>query len=376
MNMEKRIFQAKNNVVEKAEKPETVLPSEAQNKEVVPNGTNSVEMMGEVKFNRLQELGAAMATGKDLSDAERQEYDSLNKEFISAVKKNISQRKSESKNSSENPGITSLDKEKIERLKTLNRNKAILGFLDEDEEKERLGLISWRKKMALIYLNEKANTVTNQVEFEEPVEVFNETDVVKWKNGAENFKNFLQKINIKKSSEYDFDSVLFNPISIREIEALFLGERAATLFNQVDLSNPDNLMVFDLLRFFGFEMVGNYMYDKNQVKKVIQKHEDVFSVFRTKDPDEIMKLIVGENKQSVKNHLVTGLLLGFPIESVQEFEKRTREESWGRIPLEGKKSVNVYGITWADFNDSLESKIKQARLKAAFELSGILNANI
>ena len=34
---------------------------------VVPNGSNSVEIMGEERFNRLQKLGAILASGKVLN---------------------------------------------------------------------------------------------------------------------------------------------------------------------------------------------------------------------------------------------------------------------------------------------------------------------
>jgi hypothetical protein len=47
---------------------------------------SSVEIIGEDKFNRLQELGASLAVGKNLSSEDRREYQDLQKEFITATK--------------------------------------------------------------------------------------------------------------------------------------------------------------------------------------------------------------------------------------------------------------------------------------------------
>ena len=133
---------------------------------VVPNGSNSVEIMGEERFNRLQKLGAILASGKVLNQKENEEYIDLNKDFISAVQMNISHnkeletKKEENQNPSENQEMTVVDKERIEKLKTLNQAKSLLGFLTEDEETERAVLISWynssllRVEKCILFVNQ------------------------------------------------------------------------------------------------------------------------------------------------------------------------------------------------------------------------------
>lgn len=345
---------------------------------VIPNGHNTVEVMGKEKYNRLQELGAILASGKELGEEEKKEYADLNKEFISTVEMNIKHnkepetKKEENQNPSENQEITVVDKERIEKLKTLNQAKSLRGFLTEDEETERAVLISWYNASLLRELNEVANTTPKSIEFETPVEVFTEKDVLKWKNGAQKFKEFSNIINMKEKLVQKIDPVFFNPVVINELKALFLGEKPVILLQQnIDFDNPDHLKMVNLLKSFGVEIVGGYVYDKEQVKDVMIKNEEIFKVFDSKDPDKIIKLIAEEdklNKSEVKNHIATGILLGFPLESI----KRYSEEERNGENFSKRKSVNVYGISWVDFNDSVESKIKQARLKSAFELSGIL----
>ena len=360
---------------------EKISPVTTESSPVVPDGYNSVAVMGENKFDRLQELGAILASGKDLSEKEKKEYTDLNKEFISTVEMNIEHnkeletKKNKNQNSIENSEMTVMDKERIERLKTLNQAKSLLGLLTEDEETERAVLISWYNASVLKELNKIANTAPKSIEFETPVEIFNEKDVSKWKNGAQKFKEFSKIINMKEKLIQKIDPVFFNPVVINELKALFLGEKPVVLLQQnIDLNNPDHLAMVNLLESFGVEIIGGYIYDKEQVKGVIEKNEEIFKVFNSKDPDEIIRLIAEENKLNgleVKNHLATGVLLGFPLESVKKFKPYSEEEKDIKYPK--KQHVNIYGIQWSDFEDSLESKIRQSRLKSAFELSGILN---
>jgi len=361
------------NDIETPKTVEKIGPATTESYLVVPNGYNSVEILGEEKFNRLQELGASLATSKDLSKKERQEYSTLNREFIAAVEMNTSHNKEletkkvENQDSRENTEMAPADKGKIERLKTLNRNKALLGFLDEDEETERTVLISWYDANVLKELSKIAHTAPKSIEFETPVEIFTENDVSKWKDGTQKFKE-LKEIIQDKSMRETFEK-MFNPVDMNLLKALFLGEKPVVLLETlIDSNNPDNSVIVGLLKSFGIEVVGKYVYDKEQVRDVIAKHENIFEIFGSNDPDEVMG-IIGENKLAVSNHLAVGILLGFPIESIKKYSE---EEKEGR-KFSKRQGVNVYGVNWVDFDASPDSKIKQARLKSAFELSGILN---
>ena len=373
-----------------------------------PDDRTSAEIMGEDRFNRLQELGL-----KDLSDEERKEYLNLRSEFDAAfeistrnsrelsdwnahelekIRQDLDRKfkqqemggtenlandtqKIERWSSIDSEEISIEDKEKIKRLKYLNGLKGVLGSIDEDQEKELTALISWYDAKIFEILDKEANTPPSPTEVESPVEAFTEKDVLKWKEGTEKFKEFYKTLNIKEKSAKKVDSSLTNPLEINMFKTLFLGEKPVLLLDHddIDLNNPDYSATASLLETFGIGKIGPYVYDKKQVKNVIEKNKDIFESYNSKDPDELMKLIVHENEGgAVKNDLAVGVLLGFPIESAKIFASYKEERNKGIKPPENQRGVNVYGNAWVDFGDSLESKIRQARLKAAFELSGIL----
>ncbi len=355
------------------------ISTTAEASPVVPNGYNSVEIMGEENFNRLQELGAILAMGENLSEADREEYSDLNKKFINAVETSSRVRvantekpeehitKTRSQDSMEHPIVFEMDDEKFERLQILSRLRKLLGSLSSGDEQEYTILNSEFHTLYNNALRTSANTPPAPVIFESPVEIFNELDTLKWNKGAEKFKQFI-KIIQEQSVREKFETI-FNPIDLNALKALFLGEKPVVLLETP--LDPDNLEIINLLKSFGIEVKGKYVYDKEQVGDVIKKHKEIFEIFGSDDPDTIMGSI-GENKSAVGNHLAVGILLGLPTESVKKYEYYENEKRNGIQPTK-RQTINVYGIRWIDFDDSLESKIKQARLKSAFELSGILS---
>ena len=350
----------------------------------LPGG--SVDIMGEDNFNRMQELGASLATGKDLSAEDREEYYDLHNKFIAAVENPantanvISERgnnshdsvgveKTESQDYVEHPAVMAIGREKFERFQALETMKRLLGgHLPGDDEKEHDALNSEYHAAFLEYQRNDANTAPSPIAFETPVEIYTEDDVSRWKDGAQKFKNFSNEIK-DASAQEKFEAV-FNPIDANALKALFLKEKPAVLlgpgFDPADLYIAPVIKSFES---FGIGTVNKYVYDKEQVQNVIDTHKDLFGAFGSNDPDEIMALIADGNTEI--NHLAIGVLLGFPLESVKEFERYSKEKREGTGSSK-PRSVNVYGIHWMDFDNSLESKIRQARLKSAFELSGIL----
>jgi hypothetical protein len=341
-------------------------------------GFSHIETIGKEKFDRLQELGATMATGKELTDEERKEYSDLNHEFMDApetFKRRMTETKDKigNENQTEHPIVIVMDKEKIERLQSLNRAKELIGNLSGDEEKERAGLISEYDTAFLEYQRKMANTASSEIKFESPVEIFTENDILKWKDRTQKFKELSKAIQ-DGSMQAKFETV-FNPISTNELKALFLKEKPVVLLQSpIDPNNSENVALVNLLKSFGVETNGKYVYDKEQVKGVMEAHADIFKDLGSNDPDEIMNIlnVLGTQNGGVeKNHLAIGVLLGIPVESAKKFEHFSEEAKKG-IKSQKPRGVNVYGIQWADFDDSVEGKIRQAKLKAAFELSGIL----
>ena len=356
--------------------------SEPLNRDL-PGG--SVDIMGEDKFDRLQELGASLATGKDLSAEDKKEYYDLHNKFIAAVEhpantanvitereKNsydsVDVEKIESQDSVEHPAVATIGRRKFERLQTLEVMRKLLGgHLLGDDEKEYSILNSEFHSAFLEYQRNEANTAPSPITFESPVEIYTEDDVLKWKNGAQRFEEFSNDIRDALIQE-KFEAV-FNPIDTNALKALFLKEKPVVLLGPgFDPTDSYIAPVIKFLKSFGIGTVDKYVYDKEQVQHVLETHKEIFEAFNSTDPDEIMNLIANGN--SGNNHLAIGLLLGFPFKSVESFERREGKQR--EMMMSKPQYVNVYGIHWADFEDSLESRIKQARLKAAFELSGVL----
>lgn len=341
---------------------------------------SSVEIMGEDKFNRLQELGASLSTSKDLSSEDRREYQDLQKEFITAAKgfderlygrsnetKNLIGETREGENTDfvEHPAVVTVGGEKFNRLRELTEK---IKTLTREETQEYLSLQSESHAAFLKYRHDYANTAPAPITFESPVEIYTENDVLGWKKGAEKFKEFSE--GIQDASMREKFEAIFNPIDANALKALFLKEKPAVLLGAgFDPNDSYIAPVIKSLKSFGIGVVGTYIYDKEQVQHVLETHKDIFKTFDSTDPDEVMSLIANGNIGT--NHLAIGLLLGFPFKSVEKFKhgaEEQKEESASK-----PQDVNVYGVQWKDFDDSLESKIRQARLKAAFELSGVLS---
>jgi len=341
---------------------------------------SSVEIVGENRFNRMQELGASLAAGKELSAEDRAEYYNLHKEFITAAEgfderlygspsetKNLisEMRVGENTDFVEHPAILAMGKERFNRLRELTEKRK---NLTREETQEYLSLQSESHAAFLKYQHDYANTAPSSITFESPVEVYTENDVLGWESGAKKFKEFSDGIR-DASMQEKFEAV-FNPIDANALKALFLKEKPAVLLGAgFDPTDSYIAPVIESLKSFGIGVVGTYLYDKEQVQHVLETHKDIFKTFDSTDPDEVMSLIANGNIGT--NHLAIGLLLGFPFKSVEKFKHGAEEQKEGGASK--SQDVNVYGIQWKDFDDSLESKIRQARLKAAFEISGILS---
>jgi hypothetical protein len=346
------------------------------------------KIIGEEKYNRLRELEEVLVMSEGLGEKELQEYYALNQEFMTALEIStetshhmsggsmdsvgdadyVVQDKTESVGFVKHPVVEAVGAENFNRLRELKRIRELLGgSLFGDEEKEYLTLESEFHDAYLDFQRNYANTAPSSIEFEKPVEIFTEHDVLKWKDGAHEFKK-LSEILHDRVLQKKFETI-FNPVDVNKLKALFLREKPAVLLEiPIDSNDSVNLAIVDLLKTFGIEVAGKYIYDKEQVRDMIKKHKDIFETLGSDDPDKVMDSI-SENKLAGEGHLIVGTLLGFPIESIKRFDKEEREE----IKFSKRKNVNVYGISWVDFDDSLESKIKQARLKSAFEASGMLD---
>ncbi|HTE49190.1 MAG TPA: hypothetical protein VK675_04760 [Candidatus Paceibacterota bacterium] len=267
------------------------------------------------------------------------------------------------KSASEHPALILLGPDKGKRYLELT-NKPHNLFTNEDvREYVMLG----SELRAAFRANEQidANKVPDVITIESPIKVFTETDIEEWKTCAKRFSEFFEVVNAKELRE-QFEAI-FSPSDVNALKAIFLKEKPVMTTDAI----PDSYLapLYGVLKSFGIDAVPNYFYDKEQVKDTIEKHENIFKKFGSTDPEEVMR-ILSERKVET-NHLIIGILLGFPAESAEKFTPTPHTAKQGGI-----KAINIYGIRWADYGESsLQSKIKQQRLKSAFELSGILNIN-
>lgn len=190
----------------------------------------------------------------------------------------------------------------------------------------------------------------------------------------------------KKYSEYEIGC----------LQAVFLGERSATLNNNLAIIH------FEQLTPFGFLKANGWVYDPKQVKKLMIKHRSAFAL---QEKEKTFQSLT---------EIQTGLLLGFPSTSVRRFAffqsildlQGSRKEKVQSImqksrsknmkylmsrllenhkqlkltPLERNflakvsrdiSHVDIYGVCWVDFGKSVQSLKKQKKLKKAFLVSGL-----
>ncbi len=259
----------------------------------------------------------------------------------------------------EHPTAGLIGKEKSNRFLSLAQVRELVGNLTSADEKEYQDLVSEIRTAQKKGIEEMAGTADSIAYPEYSADTFTDDDISKWQEGAQVFEHMsvaLQEAKLKSVFEKIFD-----PVDTNALKALFLKEKPAILLEEsIDSTDPAASALIKMLESFNIQVSGKYIYDAEQVRGVIRMHPDIFSIFESTDADEIMRKIA--DKKSSENHSAVGLLLGFPLESVKNFNNERGE----------RHPVNIYGVQWADSADSSESKIKQLRLKTAFEKSGIL----
>lgn len=246
---------------------------------------------------------------------------------------------------------------------------------------------------------------------------YGEEDSEKWREGAAHFSEFWQQ-----ALNQHLD-VNFTPHAKACLQAMFLGEKPATLISS-EISQQSK----DLLHAYGLQVEGVYVYDPGQVGAVIQKNAKELGKFGG-TAEQVVKSLssVDLNREGVAR----GLILGYPKESAIAYEaqqdpkaEQVLHQLYELLTGEDKayleaqyftkitdkaglldfvtrqlmlhhdalgigsdaipailrkvessaraKVLNVYGVTWVDYGLSEESSQKQARLKKAFEQSGII----
>jgi hypothetical protein len=243
-------------------------------------------------------------------------------------------------------------------------------------------------------------------------------DIATWKRGAESFRRFMASLQIEKSTHEDFES----------IQSMFLGERATTFGDTTALALAEHLEPF------GFQCIGYYVFRSEVVTRIVQEHSQEFSGLPTQ-PEFLMHALHVAGME--KYHIPRGLLLGYPLSVCKEhvdalnlrinavanellnilgkgnadydylvesfFSNREDpdkilrffEEKMGMhyqrlgiskqdIPallkelqylLNSRGAEGVHGQGWIEYSTSEEGELRKARIRAAFEQSGILLEN-
>ncbi|MEI7480049.1 MAG: hypothetical protein WCJ59_00275 [bacterium] len=261
-------------------------------------------------------------------------------------------------------------KEKKDRYLYLINNKISNAgeYMEQLELQQELNAITYK------VMHEDANHVPEPVQLDSSIKVFTPEDVVMWKTGADKFSDFNNKVFLNDELRRMYlTQIAPDPYAVNEFKALFLKEKAAFSpgiptkdSEEMMILNIKDEAVIDFLKQYGISVASDYYYDRNRVIEIIKNNPEAFNDFGTNDPDKVMEM-VHDNDRGI-NYVARGLLFGYPTGAVNNFT----EEITSKEMKQNRKKAQVYGVTWMDYGDSLESKIKQARLKAAFELSGIL----
>ncbi len=263
--------------------------------------------------------------------------------------------------------------------------------------------------------------------------LFTEADVARWKDGTEKFREFWKKIP-EQAMGRPFPPHEKNPYKafdkyqIGEVQALFLGEKPACYGNGL-VQNYSSM-----LQNYGYvvrqDKKGNcYAFDQDQLATLMVKQPNFFHAYKAKSVEDVMHLLA--QAEPSQQDALRGIVLGYPYESVEQFldpvyqqryaiylqveqfllhhpeeehvliagaegpeyphlskiltEKARQYQSPIGLNAEqiavlekfdsliqNRNGITIYGVTWAETRSSGESQNKQARLKAAFEMSGIL----
>lgn len=272
------------------------------------------------------------------------------------------------------------------------------------------------------------------------------SDQEKWQQGTEKFSEFVAMLN-KRSNIGILDSTLrlffrdrifslidkctpldVDPqIYIGPIQAMFLGEKPACF------ALESCALLYRELSHFDFITLGDYTYSPEQVATVIKNHPEIFSEYNLQTPGEVIRYLNSADRE--QDGLIRGLILGYPKDSVLNYEKcqlsygnkevrligrlyelgdegiklkldgvrdgimdfdslceflknkfslhkkflglsdsdlKTLDYENVRYSLYNSKVVNIHGVTWVDYDLPNNSPTFKKRLKKAFETSGIL----
>jgi hypothetical protein len=135
----------------------------------------------------------------------------------------------------------------------------------------------------------------------EASESISEEDHLKWKQGADNFREYYNNVDQNKHYTNQEDA---------EVELLFLGEKPASFMNTLAMDSKESLKTY------GFENIGGFIFNRNKVISVMQEHPEIFHNFS--DVNQLMQKLSTADMRT-EMHLERGLILGYPIDSVQGF---------------------------------------------------------
>lgn len=240
----------------------------------------------------------------------------------------------------------------------------------------------------------------------------------KWQARAKNFKDYWQTVKNTGQANYPQHEV-------GSIQAMFLGEKPAVFETKLARDSKE------ILAQKGLKFAGDYVYDPELVQEVIEKYADEFQRYGFSSSEEVMNALAAANPRDLST--IRGLVLGFPESAVRDYafteslridnvaerlynllqdspidksflelnyfaERSGKTELLPFFEQQLKKyqqelnlndseiaqtldelqwiingrGVNIHGVYWVEYRESVDSVALQNRLKQAFEQSGIL----
>ena len=226
--------------------------------------------------------------------------------------------------------------------------------------------------------------------------VAEDVDLEKWREGAANFAAFWVQGQVATLDKIKEHKISVNSEAeprdyIADLESLFLGERPC-------IFDDRNFFTEDLLIQFGLEKHGVLIFHPEILSKHLRKYPEYFDLGKSAEQHirEINALWAEgktERKPARYSYEKMGIILGYPLSAVKRFHLNSEMSKNRRaiskvLPSEdaiivedemGKTQIfDAYGVRWADFPkfDCSESYAFEARLKLAFETSGILDIKL
>jgi len=190
--------------------------------------------------------------------------------------------------------------------------------------------------------DEMLSDVRRQTEEINPVEpLYTQEDIDQWRTGAENYHKFLDSKEYPKIISWLTVPGLDVSEQISELQYMFLGEKPA-------LFKPGKPWTFSPQTPAGYQIVGNYLFRTDMVEKVYSENKELFQKNGLSSGKRAVKALARSRGDEL--HVIRGLILGYPLEAAQSFERTLVVDRLVNplyVLLKDKPEFSYFDANWA-----------------------------